>query len=185
VEDARDRMIDGTVQLLATRGLQATSFREVVALTGAPRGSIYHHFPDGKQQMVAAALERASDRAMRLLRSGGPAPANEVAERFVGMWRALLVSTDCSAGCSVAAVTTAADASDLLELTGRVFATWRRELADLLERGGLGRADAEAYASTLIAACEGAVVVSRAERSVAPFDQVADFLLGQIPPMAP
>ncbi len=72
----------------------------------------------------------------------------------------------------------------VVELTGRVFAAWRRELADLLERGGLGRTDAETYASTLIAACEGAVVVSRAERSLAPCDQVADFLLRQIPPMA-
>ena len=49
-------MIDGAIRLLAKRGLQATSFSEVLALTGAPRGSIYHHFPEGKDQLIGAVL---------------------------------------------------------------------------------------------------------------------------------
>jgi TetR/AcrR family transcriptional repressor of lmrAB and yxaGH operons len=53
--DVRDRMIDGAIRLLAQRGLQATSFSEVLELTGAPRGSVYHHFPEGKDQLVSAA----------------------------------------------------------------------------------------------------------------------------------
>jgi len=184
VKDVRDRMIEGTVQLLATRGLQATSFSEVLELTDAPRGSIYHHFPDGKQQLVTAALERASDRARALLQSGEPTTATEIAERFIGMWRALLLGTHFAAGCSITAVTVAADTPDLLELTGRIFTDWRRDLARLLRNAGVARRDAERFAATVIAACEGAVVVSRAERSITPFDHVASFLLDHVPPTA-
>ena len=55
--DARNRMIAGAARLLARRGLQATSFSTVLAATGAPRGSIYHHFPGGKDELVVAALD--------------------------------------------------------------------------------------------------------------------------------
>ena len=57
--DVRERMVDGAMALLARRGLQATSFSEVLAATGAPRGSLYHHFPAGKDQLVAEAVDRA------------------------------------------------------------------------------------------------------------------------------
>ena len=60
-------MIAGAMKLLARRGLQATSFSEVLELTGAPRGSIYHHFPDGKDQLVAAAIALAGERALQPL----------------------------------------------------------------------------------------------------------------------
>ena len=53
----RDNMIAGAARLLAQRGLQATSFSTVLAETNAPRGSIYHHFPGGKEELVTAAIE--------------------------------------------------------------------------------------------------------------------------------
>ncbi len=62
--DTRDRMIAGAARLLAERGLQETSFSEVLELTGAPRGSIYHHFPDGKDQLIASAIDLAGSNAM-------------------------------------------------------------------------------------------------------------------------
>ena len=55
--DSKEQMIEGAIQLLATKGLQATSFSEVLALTGAPRGSIYHHFPKGKNEMTFSARQ--------------------------------------------------------------------------------------------------------------------------------
>ena len=50
-------MVAGAARLLASRGLQATSFSEVLELTASPRGSVYHHFPQGKEQLVKAALD--------------------------------------------------------------------------------------------------------------------------------
>ena len=70
--DTRARMVAGAARLLAQRGLQETSFSEVLELTGAPRGSIYHHFPLGKDQLVASAVDLAGAHAIALIdRSAG------------------------------------------------------------------------------------------------------------------
>jgi TetR/AcrR family transcriptional repressor of lmrAB and yxaGH operons len=173
-------MIAGAMKLLARRGLQATSFSEVLELTGAPRGSIYHHFPEGKDQLVAAAIDLAGDRALEPLEQIAGASPEEITELFLGMWRRLLSHANFDAGCSVLAVTVAADSRELLDHAGNVFRSWRGRLAELLEQGGLTPADARQLAVTLVAASEGAVVLSRAERSMEPFELVSSQLLSQV-----
>ena len=69
----RDQMVDSAVILLAKHGLDGTSFTEVLTASGAPRGSIYHHFPGGKDELIAAAIEVAGARAVALL-SSSPRP---------------------------------------------------------------------------------------------------------------
>ena len=59
--DARRKMIESAAILLATRGLEGTSFSDVLERSGAPRGSIYHHFPEGKDELVDAAIALAGD----------------------------------------------------------------------------------------------------------------------------
>jgi TetR/AcrR family transcriptional regulator, lmrAB and yxaGH operons repressor len=178
--DARERMVKGAVQLLAKRGLQATSFSEVLDLTGAPRGSVYHHFPQGKDQLVAEAIELASTRALERLASKRGARADEVARHFLDMWRELLGHTRFSAGCAVVAVTVAADSPDLLRRAAEIFRTWRRHLAELLAEGGLGAEDAARLAATLIAGSEGAVILCRAEQSMEALDLVAEQILRDV-----
>src|SRR5258708_7154081 len=173
-------MSAGAMKLLARRGLQATSFSEVLELTGAPRGSIYHYFPEGKYQMVAAAIGLAGDRALQPLEQIAGASAEEIAQLFLDMWRKLLSHANFEAGCSVLAVTVATDSRELLDDAGNIFRTWRGRLAQLLEQGGLAPDDARQLAAILVAASEGAVVLSRAERSMEPFDLVSSQLLGQV-----
>ena len=177
--DVRDRMIDGAIRLLALRGLQATSFSEVLELTGAPRGSVYHHFPEGKDQLVSAAVDRAGARALHALDGKQEASAEELSAVFLGIWRELLVRSQCRAGCAVLAVTVATDSRELLQHAGAVFRSWRGQLADLFQQGGLSAKEAAQFATTLVAASEGAVVLSRAEQSLEPFDMVAEQLLEQ------
>ncbi len=178
--DVRERMIDGAIRLLAQQGLQATSFSEVLELTGAPRGSVYHHFPEGKDQLVSAAVDRAGARALHALDGKSGASAEELTTLFLGLWRELLVRTHCGAGCAVLAVTVATTSPELLQHAGAVFRSWRGQLAELFERGGLSAREAAQFAATLVAASEGAVVLSRAEQSLEPFDLVADQLLDQV-----
>src|SRR5262245_55101569 len=56
-ERTRSKMVRGAAELLRERGYSGTGFREVIEITGAPRGSIYHHFPDGKAQLAGEAVE--------------------------------------------------------------------------------------------------------------------------------
>ena len=62
--EVRTKMVEGAVRLLAINGVEGTSFAEVLAATGAPRGSIYHHFPGGKTELLHAALDLASERGL-------------------------------------------------------------------------------------------------------------------------
>jgi TetR/AcrR family transcriptional repressor of lmrAB and yxaGH operons len=180
VSDTRARMVAGAARLLAQRGLQETSFSEVLELTGAPRGSIYHHFPEGKDQLIASAVDLAGAHAISLMDAMEGSSAVQVTERFVEMWRQVLVRSEFQAGCSVLAVTIATDSTDLLDHTASVFRAWRVRLADLLEAGGLTDGTAASFASVLISSTEGAVVLSRAEHDMQPFELVAEHLLASI-----
>lgn len=176
----RERMVASAVDLLARRGLQATSFSEVLEHSGAPRGSVYHHFPGGKDQMIGSALDAAGGRAVDLLDLKAGSNAEEIATWFLHIWREVLIRGKFEAGCAVLAVAVAADSPKLLDQTARVFRTWRRRLAELLEQGGLRADDARRFAAILVASSEGAVVLARAEQSLEPFDLVAEQLIDQV-----
>src|ERR1700734_2031413 len=100
-------MVDGAVILLATQGVEGTQFKEVLAVANAPRGSVYHHFPGGKSELLHAALDRASERALGAMEATRGQSSSEVLERFLGIWRALLDYSRLSAGCAVVSVTVA------------------------------------------------------------------------------
>jgi TetR/AcrR family transcriptional regulator, lmrAB and yxaGH operons repressor len=181
-KDVRARMVEAAVRLLATRGLEGTSFAEVLELSGAPRGSIYHHFPGGKDELVTEAVALARERAMAYLEEQAGKPPREIAAAFLDLWRSVLTRSDLGAGCAVLAVTVATDDEDLLARTAEVFRGWRSRLAALLAEAGLPADLAARYAATLIASSEGAVVMARAEQSMEPFDLVAEQLLGELTP---
>uniref|UniRef100_UPI0013CFB038 TetR/AcrR family transcriptional regulator n=1 Tax=Acinetobacter baumannii TaxID=470 RepID=UPI0013CFB038 len=70
--------------------LQSTSFSEVLAATGAPRGSLYHHFPGGKDQLIGAAVDQAGAVLTDALEAVAGGTAEAVVERFLAIWRVVL-----------------------------------------------------------------------------------------------
>ena len=168
--DVRQRMIDHAVVLLAQKGLQGASFNEVLQASGAPRGSLYHHFPGGKAELALAAMDAAGQRAEAFLGPVRGQPADKVAEAFIALWRAVLTRSGFEAGCAVLAVTVTSESSELRDRAGRIFRTWRALLADILSEGGVPPDRADGLAAMLISVCEGAVALSRAEGSLAPFE---------------
>ncbi len=176
----RDRMVAGAVRLLARRGPHATSFSTVLAETGAPRGSIYHHFPGGKDELVVAAIAANERHALDLLDRDAGASAVEVAKSFLRAWRSLLTGTDFEAGCALVAVTVAAESVPVRERAADAFRAWHERLARALADGGLDPGTAQVTALLLLSASEGAVVISRAERDIRPFDTVAAELVEHV-----
>jgi len=176
----RSRMVEGAVRLLATKGVEGTSFAEVLESTDSPRGSVYHHFPGGKPELLHAALDLASQRGLAAMEATRGQPAAVVIERFLALWRGLLDYSRLTAGCAVVAVTVAANDDDLLDHAGTIFRTWTELLTDLCETGGMDSKSARSLAVTVIAATEGAVAICRAERSVEPFEEVHSVLLSLV-----
>jgi TetR/AcrR family transcriptional repressor of lmrAB and yxaGH operons len=176
----RSRMVEGAVRLLATKGVEGTSFAEVLEATDSPRGSVYHHFPGGKPELLHAALDLASQRGLASMEVTRGEPASVIIERFLALWRGLLDYSRLTAGCAVVAVTVAPDDDDLLDHAGTIFQIWTELLADLFQADGMDAMSARSLAVTVIAATEGAVVLCRAQRSVEPFDEVHGVLMSLV-----
>lgn len=168
-------MVQSAASLIRTRGATATSFSEVLAESGAPRGSIYHHFPQGKEQLAEEAIRWTSDRVLAYQRACPATTPAGVLDCFIGMWRQTVVASGGKAGCVVAgvAVDTMPDAESLMAVVRSTFQSWVDLLAGQLKAAGLTGGRARSVALATLAAMEGALILCRAERSVAPLDAVA------------
>src|SRR5271163_3389582 len=122
--DSRTSMVQSAASLISSRGVNATSLSDVLAHSGAPRGSIYHHFPDGKKQLAEDAVRWTSERVLAFQRSCPASTAAEVLDCFIGMWRRVVVSSDATSGCVVAGVTIDLGGGEL-ELADVVRTTFR------------------------------------------------------------
>ncbi|MEU6251466.1 TetR/AcrR family transcriptional regulator [Streptomyces sp. NPDC047043] len=174
--DSRERMVLGAAALLGEYGVGATSVDRVLAHTGAPRGSVYHHFPGGRAQLIDEAVALAGDYIADLIDAATRADdVTEAIDAFFDLWRDRLVESDFRAGCPIVAVAveTNDDAPHLARSAAEVFARWRDALAGLFLRNGLPEARSRRLAAFVIAAVEGAVIMCRAEHSTAPLDDAA------------
>src|SRR3954452_8432063 len=168
----RERMIVSAALLLREKGLTGTSFGDVIDHSGAPRGSIYHHFPNGKSQLVEEAVQYAGDYVADSIESTDPV---EALRSFTKSWRKTLERSDFRAGCPVVAVAVEAhhEAPDLAAAAAGAFARWQEALASLLEDAGVAEDRARRLAATTVAAIEGAVVICRAQHDMTPLEDVS------------
>jgi TetR/AcrR family transcriptional regulator, lmrAB and yxaGH operons repressor len=181
--DSRASMVRSAASIIRSRGVSATSLSDVLADSGAPRGSIYHHFPDGKRQLAEDAITWTSERVLAHLRAGAPSRPSEVLERFIAMWRQVVVTSGATAGCVVAgvAIDTGPDDKALMDVVRATFRSWAAVLAEQLEAAGVPSQRAKPIAMATLAAMEGALILCRAEGNVKPLDAVAEELMRLLP----
>jgi AcrR family transcriptional regulator len=169
-------MVRSAALLFRERGVDGTGLRDVVAHAEAPRGSLQHYFPGGKQELLAEAMGWMAERAARPLRAAlatepPPAPrvvVNELLDRF----RELLTMTGFRGGCPILAGVADAswDSPATADAARDAFAIWLQPLELALRRGGLPAERAERVALLVVSAAEGAVVLSRARRDFRALD---------------
>jgi len=172
---SRAKMVRSAASLIRTRGVNATSFSEVLADSGAPRGSIYHHFPQGKEQLAEDAIRWTSESVLEHQRACKATTPAGVVDHFIHPWHEVVVTSNGAAGCPVAgvAVDTLPEAKELMTQVKAAFASWIDLLADQLEGVGLKKDRARGVAVATLAAVEGALILCRAERSARPLETVA------------
>jgi len=181
--DSRDRMVQSAAILMGKRGMNATSFSDVLAESGAPRGSIYHHFPEGKRQLTECAMRLTSDQILTYMRSSTATTAEEVVRHFLALFRQVVVASGGEAGCTIAGVTidVADDEDDLLVVARDAFQSWVSLLAAQLESTGVAPERAHRVAVISIASVEGGLILCRAEGSDEPLRVVEEELLALLP----
>jgi AcrR family transcriptional regulator len=165
-------MLDSAIVLFRQRGVADTSMRDIVEHSGAPRGSIYHHFPGGKDQLAAEATERAGAFIAGLLEELSRDDAATAVDRFVDYWISALTRAGFRDGCPAAAAALTDETPSARRAAGVAFSRWEGLLADGLVARGRSRDDADALATLAVAAIEGALILARAQESEAPLRRV-------------
>lgn len=175
--DVRQRMVISALYLIAERGVSGTSIADILERSGAPRGSVYHHFPDGKDEIVRAAMDYMATDARAPLAALAGSDAAGVVRGFVTLWRGVLTRSDFAAGCATAGVTTSAESDAAREAAREVFRLWIEDLTELLTSAGLARETATDFAWMMFASVEGALIFAKGERSMRALDLVERQLL--------
>jgi TetR/AcrR family transcriptional repressor of lmrAB and yxaGH operons len=171
----RDRLTTATATLMQKQGVAGTGIAEILSTSGVTRRSIYLNFPGGKAELVAAATRAAGDELSATLR--GCIEQRDPIGAFTRVWSEILISTDFEGGCPiVAAAFSRGEAPEAASTAADVFAEWGQLLADRLRADGINRAAAQSLSTTVVAALEGAVILSRAAQSTKPLTQVARHL---------
>lgn len=172
----KQRMLDSAVQLLRERGAAGVTVEAVLVHSGAPRGSVYHHFPGGRSELVLGAARQAGEFIVGLTEQipAGTDPARAL-ERFAMLWKEALAATDFLAGCPIVALAldSRLDDPEVTDLVRDVFARWQASLEDLLTGQGVPPDRARRLGTLVISAVEGAIVLCRAYRDGGPLDDVA------------
>lgn len=170
MDSPRDRMVDAAIAGMRASGLAGAGINQVVAASGAPKGSLYHYFPGGKLQLAAEALERFGEQRRAALEKAlaGDAPPDQKLKRlFAGMARGL-EREGFQLGCAVAGVALDldADSAGLAPVCAQLFAGWGEAIAAGLEPLPAGRR--RALGPFVVSVMEGAMVQARAQRSPEP-----------------
>ena len=171
----RQRMLATAAEVLREKGAAGVTIDEVLARSGAPRGSVYHHFPHGRSQLLTEALRHAGDSITAVIDDAATQGCVALVRQFVAFWERTLVESDFAAGCPVvaAAIGSADDDPALTGIAGDIFTRWRDALARTFVADGFDAGDAASLAVTCISALEGAVVLCRATRAAGPLRDVA------------
>jgi TetR/AcrR family transcriptional repressor of lmrAB and yxaGH operons len=165
---SRDAFIETTGQLLRRQGYAGTGLNEIVARSGAPKGSLYFHFPGGKEQLAVAAMQRTGEQ-LRAAIAGILGSSEELGEALARLIDALAEGLERSGyrdGCPIATITleAAGDSEPVRTAAAMTFASWLEVLQKRLRRAGFSPSEATQRALLVLSSIEGALILARASR---------------------
>ncbi|MEZ5227764.1 MAG: TetR/AcrR family transcriptional regulator [Acidimicrobiales bacterium] len=176
--DTRREMIRAGARLFAANGYEATSLLDVVNAAGASRGSIYFHFPEGKDQLAREALvysgDRVLQRAAEAIQHG--TDTAEAIRRTADVLATGLEESDFAMGCPVATVAleTANTDEALREVSADFFSNWQSLYVGSLLRDGFDPARARRLATLIVSVIEGGLLLARTTGSAEPLRSACD-----------
>ena len=177
--DTRRRMLESAAELFRTQGYHATGMTQLVSESRAPKGSLYFHFPGGKEQLAAEAVQLSGERlaeAFRELSASAPDPASAI-DLIVTALATGLSESDFRHGCPIATVALEATSSDLIRAAcDQGYEGWLHDISAYFTEHGLPEDRAASLATVVLSAIEGALLLARTRRDIAPLQAVAAHL---------
>jgi TetR/AcrR family transcriptional repressor of lmrAB and yxaGH operons len=170
--DSKGKTLAAAAKLFRQQGYHGTALQDILATSGSPRGSLYFHFPGGKEQIGEAALALSGEAVRQGIARA--AEASESAEifllRMVRAMAAELERSDYREGCPIAtaALETSAQSEVLGAATRGAFQKWELEIKRALFRFGMPAGDADLVATMVLNQLEGALLLARTYRSPEP-----------------
>ena len=177
-EPARDRIVRSAAALVRERGVHGVGLRQIVAHADGPRGSLQRYFPGGKTQLITEALKLAGAEVLDQTESGLSEATTlaDAIDAIFAPWRRVLVESNFTMGCPLAATVVDASGDDPLRQEARALLDqWCDSIRAALVKFGVQKSRAEDEATVLLAALEGALILSRANQSTQPLDTVQHF----------
>jgi TetR/AcrR family transcriptional regulator, lmrAB and yxaGH operons repressor len=172
--DSKDRMVAAARRLFREHGYLGTALSEVVTESAAPRGSIYFHFPGGKEELATeVTLLHAGDHIAHINRAAAAtSTAGQLIEAFIGGIRDELISSHYREGCAMAPIVieSTPGSDQLSDATRRGFQDMIATLAGRLTEKNVPISRATQLATQVWTSVEGALILSRVLRSPEPFD---------------
>jgi TetR/AcrR family transcriptional regulator, lmrAB and yxaGH operons repressor len=170
--DSKGKTLTAAAKLFRQQGYHGTALQDILAASGSPRGSLYFHFPGGKEEIGQAALTLAGEAVRQVIAKA--AETSDNAEIFlVRIARGMAADLEHSGykeGCPIAtsALETAAQSEALGAATRNAFQKWELEIKRGLFRLGMSAGDAELVATMALSLLEGALLLARTYRSLEP-----------------
>lgn len=163
----RNRLVTVAAALFRQKGYHATGLAEILAAAGVPKGSLYHHFPDGKADLAKAAADWTADMLIRIVDDAfGPAPSYaEGVAHYCNKLARLFQLAEASNTCPISALLFDGPESEAFRQHAEgIFRRLIDSVATHGQRLGLTQAEAQTRAETLLIAIEGAWTLARARR---------------------
>lgn len=175
---SKERMIQAMALSLETRGYNATGLNEIVVSSRSPKGSIYFHFPGGKEDLAAEAIVisgREMGAMLKALLESSKTLTSGIGAIFKVLERKL-IETDFKQGCPVAttASETASQFHSVHDACKIVFGEWNEELEAYFIRAGWERKKASELSTSILCLLEGAILLSRTNRDTGPMRSAAN-----------
>ena len=178
--DSKWKTLAAAIKLFRQQGYHGTSLHDILAAGGSPRGSLYFHFPRGKEEIGENALTIAGEAVRQGIARA--AEASESTEMFLlrvaGAMAADLEKSDYQEGCPIAttALETSAQSEVLGDATSSAFRKWETEISRGLERFGMTNDEADQVATMVFSQLEGALLLARTYRSLEPIQRAEQAL---------
>lgn len=178
---ARERILRTVSQLMELQGYHATGLNEIVAMSGAPKGSLYHYFPGGKEEIAIEAIERKTQEGQQRIRevlAQYNDPIEAVRQMILGMAQHMKTMACEGGGNPLVAVAmeTANTSENLRRVCENAYESWRKAVEDKFLAGGYSPEKAENYSNLISFAIEGAMIRSRLSRDTKYLESVAETL---------